>query len=172
MGSSLSTFDISKPSTLAPVQSETFTMEGRGPVRYRQDSPHPHEAALDPTGRFVVVPDLGADLVRVFAVDKATLKLEVAAPLVAPKGSGPRHLAFMVAGDKTFLFLISELANTITTYEVAYAEKALSFKSVYNVSTYGEGKTVGTGVTAAEIVLSVRFHHLMCLFLGFHLLPA
>lgn len=38
-----------------------------------QNQARPHQAVLDPTGEFLVFPDLGADLLRVLKVDKATL---------------------------------------------------------------------------------------------------
>jgi 6-phosphogluconolactonase (cycloisomerase 2 family) len=39
-----------------------------------QDQARPHHAILDPTGDFLVFPDLGADLLRVLRVDKETLE--------------------------------------------------------------------------------------------------
>ncbi|KAF6840847.1 extracellular aldonolactonase [Colletotrichum plurivorum] len=153
-GSSLSWFDISNSAAITPVKSETFTMTGPGPNPSRQEAPHPHEVFLDPKGQFVLVPDLGADLVRVFAVDG--LNLVSVDPLTAAPGSGPRHVEFLVTPEgKTFLYLIAELSNTITAYDVVYREnKTLAFAEVYSGSTYGAGNTAPAGASGAEIWIS------------------
>ncbi|GJC77930.1 putative 6-phosphogluconolactonase ARB_02015 [Colletotrichum liriopes] len=142
------------PAALTAVKSETFKMSAPGPNPSRQDAPHPHEVFLDPKGQFVLVPDLGADLVRVFAVDGANLA--AVDSLTAAPGSGPRHVEFLVTPEgKTYLYLIGELSNTITAYDVTYREnKTLGFAEVYSGSTYGEGATAPAGASGAEIWIS------------------
>jgi 6-phosphogluconolactonase (cycloisomerase 2 family) len=149
---------------LVPLQNQTFTLSEPGPNADRQDAPHPHEAFLDPTGRYIIVPDLGADLVRVFRVDEDGLGWTAVDPLVAAPGSGPRHVAFLVTDDSTYMYLISELANTITGYIVTYSDSsALGFEELFAISTHGEGGSVPNGTTAAEITLSVRTQpHALC----------
>ncbi|EFQ33185.1 uncharacterized protein GLRG_08329 [Colletotrichum graminicola M1.001] len=153
-GSSVSWFDISSPAALTAIKSETFNMSAPGPNPSRQDAPHPHEVFLDPKGQFVLVPDLGADLVRVFAVDGANLV--AVDSLTAAPGSGPRHVEFLVTPEgKTYLYLISELANSITAYDVTYREnKTLGFTEVYSGSTFGEGANAPAGASGAEIWIS------------------
>lgn len=127
-----------------------------GPNASRQDAPHPHEAILDPTGEYLLAPDLGADLVRVFQVDEDSLTWTAIDPLVAAPGSGPRHATFLVTEDATYMYLASELANTITGYEVEYgSDSSLTFTELFAISTHGEGASVPNGTTAAEITLSV-----------------
>jgi len=110
---------------------------------------------LDPTGSFIVVPDLGADLVRVFSIDPKTSRLTESAPFHAPAGSGPRHGIFLnVDSGKTFFFLISELANTIASYEVEYFATGLKFTNVFLSGIYGN-RTIPEGAAAAEVILSV-----------------
>jgi len=41
----------------------------------QQKVPRPHQALLDPTGEFIVLPDLGSDLLRVLMVDRQTLQV-------------------------------------------------------------------------------------------------
>ena len=123
--------------------------------RRRQEAPHPHEVILDPTGSFIVVPDLGADLIRVFSIDPETSLLTESAPFHAPAGSGPRHGTFLRADcGNTFFFLISELANTIASYEVEYSATGLNFTNVFLSGIYGN-KTIPDGAAAAEVTLSV-----------------
>lgn len=154
-GSSFSTFSIADPSALQAVQNQTFEMAEPGPNASRQDAPHPHEAILDPTGEYLLAPDLGADLVRVFQVDEDSLTWTAIDPLVAAPGSGPRHATFLVTEDATYMYLASELANTITGYEVEYgSDSSLTFTELFAISTHGEGASVPNGTTAAEITLS------------------
>ena len=103
------------------------------------------------------MPDLGADLVRIFSINQTSLEWTAVKPLEVTPGSGPRHATFLVTEDKrTFMYLVSELANNITGYEVAYnGDDTLGFKQVYQSSTHGAGKTAPSGAGAAEIVLSV-----------------
>ncbi|KAJ0113929.1 hypothetical protein J7T55_010173 [Diaporthe amygdali] len=156
-GSSVAAFDISDASTLAPVQAETYTLSGPGPNPDRQDAPHPHEALLDPTGQYLLVPDLGADLIRLYSVDEGELSFTELEPLAVVPGSGPRHGAFLVTEDgTTYFYLASELANTITGFEVTYNDDAtLDFTEVYLSSTHGLNETVPNNTTsAAEILVS------------------
>jgi len=36
------------------------------------EAPHPHHVFTDPTGDFLLVPDLGADLIRINRIDRST----------------------------------------------------------------------------------------------------
>jgi 6-phosphogluconolactonase (cycloisomerase 2 family) len=111
---------------------------------------------LEPTGHYILVPDLGADLVRVFRIEKSGLEWTAIDPLVAAPGSGPRHAAFLVTENATFMYLISELANTITGYELSYNDNStLGFSELFAINTHGPGASVPNGTTAAEIVVSV-----------------
>lgn len=141
-------------------QDILFNLSQPGPNAARQDAPHEHEAILDPTGQYILVPDLGADLVRVFCFDDDGILVEHA-PLKVVPGSGPRHAAFYnpygVACENctSFLYVVTELANTVTGYAVTYPPQGgLSFKQVYTSSVYGN-LTLPSGNAAAEIAVSV-----------------
>lgn len=79
---------------------------GSGVEPDRQDLPHPHQAVL--LGDELLVPDLGADLVRRFAVDAEGIGDQLEAFRVPP-GTGPRHLA---VGPDGVLVVSGELAQT------------------------------------------------------------
>jgi 6-phosphogluconolactonase (cycloisomerase 2 family) len=71
-GGGIDTFDISDPAALKSISSKVYP--GRNDtVPAPQEQSRPHEAILDPTGEFLVFPDLGADYIRVLHVDKETL---------------------------------------------------------------------------------------------------
>lgn len=94
----------------------TLKESGSGPHR-RQASAHAHSVAIDPSGRFALVPDLGADRVFVYGFDRATRALapdDSARPhaFAAAPGSGPRHLAF--GADGRFVYLLEELTAQVT----------------------------------------------------------
>lgn len=174
-GSSVSSWTLSSsaPGNFSFLQSETFTLAQPGPDASRQDAPHEHEALLDPLGKFILVPDLGADLVRVFAINASTDKLEPQTPLKVTPGSGPRHGAFwrprawdayrggFNATNSTttkgplFFYLVTELGNTVTGYSVSYPKTGgMAFEQVYESSVYGN-LTLPVGNAAAEIAVSV-----------------
>ena len=93
----------------------TIVETGSGPNR-RQASAHAHSVAIDPSGRYALVPDLGADRVFIYRFDRATHALsqdDGSTPhaFVAAPGSGPRHIAFGSSGQ--FVYLLTELSAQI-----------------------------------------------------------
>lgn len=146
-------------------------MPAPGPNPERQDAPHPHGVVVDPSGQFVLVPDLGADLVRIFRISPITGQLEAQQPLTVAPGSGPRHAVFWVPNKAGLsplkgvrFYLVTELDNGLRGYDVKYSENGrIQFSEFYAGSTYGE-LTAPAGSKAAEIAISVGF----CLFTPFH----
>lgn len=95
-----------------------------GPHRVEQPFPKPHQVQFDVSGRFIVVPDKGCDLVRVFRLDGAGKLSEVPADEAAAREtSGPRHIAFHPAGRLGYV--INELDSTIVAYRHDPATGAL-----------------------------------------------
>lgn len=131
-----------------------FELEEPGADPDRQEAPHPHQAITDPTGEFILVPDLGADIVRIYTVAE-DLSVSAVEPLSVAPGTGPRHAAFAVHDETTYFYLVNELANTIFGYTVTYGEGSLSFEQIYESGTHGEGVEVPEAASAAEIVVSV-----------------
>lgn len=89
---------------------------GRGPHPTRQASPHVHQVSPDPLGRHLLVADLGTDKISVYGIDWPTgCVTPNAAPAipVAP-GDGPRQFVFDRSGK--FLYLVTELGNTVCVY--------------------------------------------------------
>ncbi|MFC0407558.1 lactonase family protein [Roseomonas elaeocarpi] len=88
---------------------------GTGP-KPRQHSAHAHGVTVAPGGRFLLVPDLGADRVFVYRFDPATRALTPHDPPweTVEAGSGPRHLVFFPDGH--FAFLDSELTGEVTVF--------------------------------------------------------
>ncbi|KAL2131544.1 hypothetical protein VTI74DRAFT_4921 [Chaetomium olivicolor] len=153
-GQGLNTFNIADPAAIVPLDAPTFPPNS-APGTAQQTQSRPHQAILDPTGSFLVVPDLGNDLVRVFSIDKKTLKITEQASLEFARTTGPRHAAFFKSGPKTFLYVACEIANLVQGFSVSYNnDRSLSFTRIYNSSTHGDSNPLPAGATAAEIQVS------------------
>ncbi|KAL4922062.1 Lactonase, 7-bladed beta-propeller-domain-containing protein [Aspergillus aurantiobrunneus] len=168
-GSAVSTYSVDPINGLfTHSQTFTFTMSSPGPVPSRQDAAHPHDVLVDPTGRFVLVPDLGADVVRIFLINSTTGHLDEQQPLTVSPGSGPRHGVFWVPSQTgaaqiqhSRFYLVTELDNSIRGYNVRYSHNGtMLFSQSYEENTYG-GSTPPTDSKAAEIAISPENDHLV-----------
>jgi 6-phosphogluconolactonase len=74
-----------------------------------------HSIRIDGSNRYVFVPTLGSDEVFQFTFDAKTGKLASNTPAVKlmKPVTGPRHFVF--SNDNRFVYLLSEMAGTITT---------------------------------------------------------
>lgn len=151
-----------------PLQTLKFTMSGKGPIPSRQDAPHPHHAFVDPSGDFLVVPDLGADLIRIHKIDKASgLLTECPSAKTAP-GAGPRHGTFWTpaasrsrvrrAAQDTTLFIANELANAVTGWSVSYPSGGCMTLTLKQTLTPYQGNSSATaGTKVGEIKAKGNF---------------
>jgi len=110
---------------------------GSGP-NPRQAGPHPHHAEVDPTGRYALVADFGADRVFVLPFDRATRTLSsggATAPsaYAAAPGSGPRRVAFHPGGRT--LYLLSELSADIQTLAWSPRDGLLTHRQTVGLTT-------------------------------------
>lgn len=80
-------------------------------ARSDHDASHPHMAASDPTGRFVVVNDLGLDRTIVWRFDAASGTLSDPRTVPASRGAGPRHFVFHPNGR--WFYSINEESSTL-----------------------------------------------------------
>jgi len=85
-----------------------------GPVKDRQNAPHPHNVTLSPDNRFAFIADLGVDRVFSYALntDHGTIAPNEAGAVTIDPGSGPRHTRFSPDG-KSF-YVLDELDGTVT----------------------------------------------------------
>ncbi|KAK4150433.1 hypothetical protein C8A00DRAFT_18029 [Chaetomidium leptoderma] len=136
------------------LQLQKFTLAQRGP-NPRQDVAHPHEAHVDPTGKFIIVPDLGADVLRVFKIDSSSGQLTACSEGKADAGDGPRHIKFWKSADGLQkAYVVNELGNSVSAWDVAYPSDesgCLNLKKTQTQSTYAPGKKGGSTTKAAEV---------------------
>jgi 6-phosphogluconolactonase len=91
---------------------QTVAMEGEpGPHRKEQPFAKPHFNPLDPSGRFVFVPDKGLDRVFVFAYSDGKLQPTVQRWINSREGAGPRNIAFHP--QQPWAYVINELDSTV-----------------------------------------------------------
>ncbi|RKF78272.1 putative 6-phosphogluconolactonase [Golovinomyces cichoracearum] len=158
--SAVSSYALSSDGSLKPLQ--TFFFQGPLGPHPRQESPHPHQVILDPSEKFIVVPDLGSDLIRVFSIDDSG-HLTEQKPFAVTPGSGPRHGGFSQTGQgteqKTFFFLVSEIANTVASYAVSSADGSLNFTLISTSDVLNQASP--PGLASAELIVSpdMRFVH-------------
>ena len=127
---------------------------GTGPVPERQTSPHPHCAVASPDNRFVVVADLGTDLLHSYRFSDGSLTTDGAPPpLALPPGSGPR--SFVFASDGLRGYLINELGGTIAHLAYDTASGAFAIRQI--ISTLPDGFTALNNCADVHLSQDGRF---------------
>ena len=130
---------------VASLQKES----GTGPSP-RQTFPQAHGVAVDPSHRYVLSADFGADRLFVHRFDARTRALSAGDPPFAalPPGSGPRHLAFHPGGR--FVYLATEMTAELHAY--GWNAAAGKLTPIQTYSPYAAG--VAAEKSAAEVGLS------------------
>jgi 6-phosphogluconolactonase (cycloisomerase 2 family) len=158
-----------------PLQIIYPTTNATGPVPSRQDRSYSHHVILDPSRKFLLIPDLGADLIRVFKYHPETVApLTELPPLVADPGAGPRHGVFWTPGKSSgkaegewYLLFNGELSQKVYSYRISYTSSGLSWDKVFEGPALGDdlgGKLPATTAPTSGIVVSVSQSPLRILF--------
>ncbi|QFZ24120.1 lactonase family protein [Saccharothrix syringae] len=136
-------------------RTDLVELTGSGPDPERQEGPHAHQVLPDPSGRFVLVVDLGTDSVHTYELDDRGRLTRTATARLHP-GAGPRHLAFHPSGR--FAYIANELDSTVV---VASYERGV-LKPGPKLSTLPEGAPTTPRNYPAEVVVSAdgRFAYL------------
>ena len=110
---------------------------GTGPHPERQDAPHPHQAVVDHARARLLVPDLGADRLRVIPLDglPGAFAHDGADDLAVHPGAGPRHL--VIAGDHAIV--ANELDRTVSIVDLAGGHEVAWFPADATVLPRGLG---------------------------------
>src|SRR5690606_19714805 len=94
-GGSLSVYKTDNDGSLKKLVQE-IPNQGSGPNKDRQKRPHVHSATLSPDEQFLLVQDLGADVITVYPFDSQNtdkpLSVDKAIKVQTPPGRGPRHI--------------------------------------------------------------------------------
>src|SRR5436309_11569968 len=142
-GGSVALLPIEANGSLAPAH--VVQHRGKGPNAERQEAPHAHCILPDPSNRFALAADLGADRVFVYRLDlegRSLRHIEEGDAGLRP-GAGPRHLAFHPT--LPLVFVANELDSTVAMLRFDSARGTLSPHST--LSTVPAGWT-GTNYPA------------------------
>ncbi|KAI1204367.1 putative isomerase YbhE [Annulohypoxylon truncatum] len=123
------------------------TLDIPGVPNPAQGAHHPHQALLDPTGRFFVINNLGGDTILV--LDSKDDKFEFTGNATLPTGTGPRHGGFITKGDKHYYTLACELSNKLFLFELKYTPDTIVFNQLQVQSTYGGAPPANASSAAA-----------------------
>ena len=125
VGGNVALLPIQADGTLAPA-TDVVQHTGTGPNAARQDAAHAHCIVTDPSNRFVLAADLGADRVFVYRLDLdgKSLRHVEGGDAVMRSGAGPRHIAFHPT--LPLVFVANELDSTVTTLRFDAERGALS----------------------------------------------
>jgi 6-phosphogluconolactonase len=135
--------------------SDVVQHTGHGPNADRQQGPHPHMIVTSPAGGFILVPDLGADLVVAYHLDRGAGRLvpEPDAGGRLPPGAGPRHLAF--GTDAQYVYVLGELDSTLNAF--AYDAETGRLSQTQVVRTLPRVTSVPNTTAALVVAPSGRF---------------
>ena len=150
--------------SLGPAAS-FFRHAGKSVNPDRQEGPHAHAiipsppvadaSGQTPASRFAYAADLGTDQILCYRLDAAAATLTPNEPpfTKSPAGAGPRHLRFHPNGR--ILYVINELANSVSVYAFDAASGALAERQT--IPTLPDGFTGDTKTADLRITPDGRF---------------
>lgn len=153
-----------------PVESIIHT----GNLGPNQKQAHPHMFEADPSGKFVLLQDLGQDRTYIFVLDLETGKLSAGpTPFVqARAGSGPRHFAFHPNGG--IMYSINEVGSSIDVYHWTPSKGSLILDATVSTLPAGyRGLNKGSEIAVSRMAsFSTRPIAALTASSVFYLLPA
>ncbi|MFM2123677.1 MAG: 6-phosphogluconolactonase [Acidobacteriota bacterium] len=166
-GGSIAVFPVAGDGTLSDAAHVVEHQGASNANPVRQEAPHVHSVDISPDNRFLYVADLGKDEIAVYDFDAASGRLTPHTQAALKPGSGPRHIAF--SRDRRYLYVVSELSATVTTFRHDAATGSL--EELQTISTLPMGYRGDK--SAAEIAVdpsgrflfaSNRFHNSIAAF--------
>lgn len=116
-GGALDVFPILADGSIGEMIQTIAYKEGSAATK-RQQQAHPHSVIFSPDQDYILVPDLGADLIRSYRFDPLQQQPVIAKSQMlfkAAAASGPRHICFHP--NKRNVYCIEEISGTVTNYE-------------------------------------------------------
>lgn len=95
---------------------------GKSTNKDRQEGPHVHSTVFTPDNKFLLVPDLGIDSVKVYAFDEKNGNLTPSYwnTIGFEKGGGPRHLSIHPNGK--YVYVLGELNGKVEVFEYTHQQ--------------------------------------------------
>jgi 6-phosphogluconolactonase len=121
----------------------------------RQNGPHAHEVVFSPDRRFIFVPDLGTDQIKIYRVDAAKGTFTPNDPpfVTVKAGLGPRHFTFGRGGK--FAYVVCEMGSSVVVF--SYNPEKGSLTPVQTISNLPDGFTGIDNSAEIEMDRSGRF---------------
>ena len=141
-------FPLHEDGSIGPSNQSIQLTKASGANPDRQERPHPHSAYFDPTGKYLLVPDLGADRTYIYAHEASSSCLTPRGYARSAQGAGPRHLKF--SPDGHFVYVLNELEQTVDAF--AWDGQAGSLQSNGTFAGLTDNEKAETdGILASEI---------------------
>lgn len=112
-GGSICGYPVEEDGSLS--EGQLIQHRGSGPDPLRQAGPHAHAATYSPRDRFVYVPDLGLDAIKIYGLDDSLGLRELGECGTSP-GAGPRYCEKHPNCDR--MIGINELDCSVTSYDI------------------------------------------------------
>ena len=137
------------------AMSSLMEAHGSSADRERQEGPHAHEVVIAADNRFLYVPDLGLDQIRIYRLNPSEAKLAPSSPSFAKEepGSGPRHIAFSPSGG--FAYVVNELKSVVTVF--SHDSSTGDLKLIQTVSTLPAGYSGENAPAEIEVDKAGKF---------------
>ncbi len=167
-GGSVALLPIRADGGLAPA-TQVVQHTGSGPNAARQEAPHAHCIVADPSNRFALAADLGADRVFVYRLDldgKSLRRVE-GGDAVMRSGAGPRHIA--LHPTLPLVFVANELDSTVATLRFDAERGALSPLGIHSTVPAGWSGTnypadIHIAPSGRTLYVSNRGHNSLAVF--------
>lgn len=106
------------------------------------------------------MPDLGADLIRIFAMTpNADTPAKEISTIKTEPGTGPRHGTFYPPNCAAkFYYVVGEKSNTVIAYSVLYTDDGLELSELQTLSTLPDDYKDKLAPAAGEIQVSPHAH--------------
>ncbi len=115
-GGSLSVIPLDQNGDLLNRDIQVFRHQGRSIHPRRQDAPHVHSVIFHPREPWMVVPDLGTDILAVYRYKGSPPEVRLERTVSVQAGSGPRFGEF--SSDGRHFYLLNELSSSVVHYKV------------------------------------------------------
>jgi 6-phosphogluconolactonase len=168
VGGSVALLPIKPDGGLAPA-AQVIQHTGRGPNAERQESPHAHCIVADPSNRFALAADLGADRVFVYRldIDGKSLRRVESGEAIMRSGAGPRHIAFHPT--LPLVFVANELDSTVAALRFDAERGTLSPLGVHSTVPVGWSGTnypadIHVASSGRTLYVSNRGHNSLAVF--------
>lgn len=159
MGGSIAAFRIGADGRLEPHHQVIQGGPGSGVNALRQSQAHAHYVHASPDNRFVLVADLGRDLVLGWKLRDGYL--DAASALNPGPGTGPRHLTFAPAGDN--VYVLNELTSEVAQVSFNKETGAMQLRStISTLPTDYIGSNTGAAISTVNgkhVYVSNRGHN-------------